>query len=203
VFSERKAKKHSRIEVPFDVRQESHGMTPGAIMYMLKNLGAEPLDLIVISGGEPFLQQQALADVVRCLGSSGYYRVSFETAGTIIPEELHFSNSSGEINYVVSPKMASSGNALERRYNPVAINTFNAMGADFKFVVANQMDELEVDEFVTEHEIPRDRVWVMPEGIDAETILSRAGTMSEWASKLGYNLTLRQHILLYGDERKR
>jgi organic radical activating enzyme len=200
VYSERKATKHSRIDVPFNVREEARRMTPQDVHAELDNLGCTSKDLIVISGGEPMLQQAALSDLLSLLYSYAWGgRLSVETAGTVAPEEWW----EEDVLFNVSPKLSGSGNALERRYNEDAIYTFRQRGADFKFVVTGPTDTLEVDEFVKMNGLDKKNVWVMPEGVTRIDVLSGGQMLAAWAGEQGYNLTLRQHILLYGDERKR
>jgi organic radical activating enzyme len=200
VYTERKATKHSRIDVPFNVREEARRMTPAEVQEELEGLGCTSKDLIVISGGEPMLQQPALSDLLSLLyGYAWAGRLSVETAGTVAPEEWW----EEDVLFNVSPKLAGSGNALDRRYNIDAIDAFNRKEADFKFVISNWNDAREAEEFVRNNMLDKKRVWVMPEGIDASTVVARGKWMADWAAEQGYNLTLRQHILLYGDERKR
>jgi len=200
VYNERKATKHSRIDVPFNVRTESTRMNQYGVMTQLHELNCSPRDLIVISGGEPMLQQHALEPIIQHLwlvGMGG--NLAVETAGTIAPEEWWEDG----IQWTVSPKLSGSGNDPDKRYNADAIMAFKDRGADFKFVVTGPEDMVEVDHFVIGHDLDRSQVWVMPEGITPEAVMEGAGKLADWASHLGYNLTLRQHILMYGDERKR
>jgi 7-carboxy-7-deazaguanine synthase len=200
VYSERKAEKHSRINVPFDIKTESARMNVGEIVDTLDALGARAGDLIVISGGEPLLQQAGLAELLDRLAWYNY-RVAIETAGTIVPSD--YMQSWANINWNVSVKLESSGNEEDKRIVPQAIRAFVQMGVDFKFVVQTQKDAAEVEDLVREFDIPRDTVWIMPEGIDAVTILDRARKLERWVREQRFNLTLRQHVLLFGDERGR
>jgi 7-carboxy-7-deazaguanine synthase len=201
VFSERKAAKHKRVDVPFNVKTESHKMSEKDVVDKLLELGIGRNDLIVISGGEPMLQQERIAKLIDVLRLENYYHYAFETAGTIKPEGWYSSISGGGITWTVSPKLSGSGNPDKKRINIEAFEWFVRQGADFKFVVTDQYDMLETDEFVQRFGVSRSNVWIMPEGINAVDVLDNARKLERWASEQKYNLTLRQHILLYGDVR--
>ena len=163
---------------------------------VLAAIGAMRAPLLVVTGGEPLLQQHHLApllDGARRLGMS----IEVETAGTIAP--------SAEIvdlvdRFNVSPKLASSGNPVDRRLRPEALTAFQATGkAVFKFVVSGAGELDEVAEIVDAHGL-RD-IWVMPEGTDRETILERLGALADPVAARGWNLSGRLHILLWGNQR--
>src|SRR5207249_1028716 len=71
------------------------------------------IEMVVITGGEPLLQQRylpPLLDVVRQRG----WRVEVETAGTLTPTDALVAVD----QFNVSPKLANSGNDVDRRYHP-------------------------------------------------------------------------------------
>lgn len=150
--------------------------------------------LVVITGGEPLLQQSHLPPLLSRLRASGH-DIEVETAGTIAP--------SPEVvalvdRWNVSPKLANSGNPLERRYKPGVLAAFAGTGrAVFKFVV---QDAAELDEVAAFGVEP---VWIMPEGTDAATVLRRSAELADAVIARGWNLTTRLHILLWGDQRGR
>ena len=44
-------------------------------------------------------------------------------------------------------------------------------------------------------------VWVMPEGTDAETLITRSRELIDPVLARGWNLSTRLHVLLWGDRR--
>ena len=44
-------------------------------------------------------------------------------------------------------------------------------------------------------------VWIMPEGIDAETITATLADLADIVVAKGYNLTTRMHVLAWGNKR--
>ena len=155
---------------------------------------------LVITGGEPLLQQSELAPLVTSLKSHGT-RFEVETNGTIAPgPEL-----TRDIDqWNVSPKLANSGNTGERREDAAVLAAFQELpGAYFKFVVAEREDVVEVCEFRDRHRLRNERVILMPEGQTPEALKSRSSWVSEACIKEGFRFSTRLHILLWGDERGR
>ena len=152
----------------------------------------------VITGGEPLMQQQGLAPLARGLKERGL-RVEVETNGTIAPStEL-----AGLVDqWNVSPKLENSGNPGDEREVPAALEWFAAQdNAYFKLVVAAPDDLAEVRRLVERYRVPRERVLLMPEGTEPETVMERGRWLAERCVAEGYRFTTRHHILLWGDKR--
>jgi 7-cyano-7-deazaguanosine (preQ0) biosynthesis protein QueE len=166
-----------------------------AVDDVLVQLDAMDVDMVVVTGGEPLLQQRALEALLGAVKGRGW-RVEIETAGTIAP-----TMADGLVDqWNVSPKLANSGNPLERRYKPDVLRAFEATGnAIFKFVACEPSDLDEVDAMVEECALGD--VWIMPEGTDAATLERRSGEVAEDVIKRGWNLTTRLHILVWGNRR--
>lgn len=156
--------------------------------------------LVVITGGEPLLQQELLLPVVTSLTAEGR-RVEIETNGTIAP-------TAGLQRLVdafnVSPKLATFAAATDerRRINPPALSALMASGkAVFKFVVHGTDDLAEVDQLCTAHGLGP--VWVMPEGTTAERVVAVSQAIADDVIRRGWNLSSRLHVLCWGDQRGR
>lgn len=155
---------------------------------------------LVITGGEPLLQQDELSNLVESLTQQGFC-CELETNGTISPNP-RMKNSVGQWN--VSPKLSSSGNRPGTMERPDALKTFSQIErAWFKFVVVEPTDLDEVCELSDRYDIPANRVLLMPEGT-SQTILEQRG---EWVSaaciEKGFRFSPRLHIMLWGDQRGR
>jgi len=195
-FDERKAKLH-REGKAYDPQVELVRLSVGEVLQKLD--GFLPRGgLLVVSGGEPMLQRDRL-EVLVTAALAGGLDVAFETAGTIHPGVL----ADKQIHWTVSPKLSGSGNPVNRRYQPGPLRAYNELGADFKFVVTGPVDASEVGEIVRALEIDRRRVWIMPEGTTRDAVLWNAKMAGNFALANGFNFTLRQHVLLYGNERGR
>ncbi|MGH9179515.1 MAG: 7-carboxy-7-deazaguanine synthase QueE [Acidimicrobiales bacterium] len=175
-----------------DPAQELHTVAVAAV---LEQLDAMDVPMVVVTGGEPLLQQRHLPPLLEALRERGR-RVEIETGGTIapaLPVEL-------VDRYNVSPKLANSGMDRDRRYRPEALRALQATGrAVFKFVAVDPADLEEAAAMVDECGLGR--VWVMPEGTDAPTVLARLEALAPHVLARGWNLTPRLHILLWGDRR--
>jgi 7-cyano-7-deazaguanosine (preQ0) biosynthesis protein QueE len=161
---------------------------------VLARLDAMDVDMVVVTGGEPLLQQRGLEPLLRAMKERGW-RVEVETAGTITPAAPELVD-----QFNVSPKLANSGNPLERRYRPDVLRAFQATGrAVFKFVACESSDLEEAGAMVDECGLSE--IWVMPEGVDAATLASRSRHLADEVVSRGWKLTTRLHILLWGDRR--
>lgn len=176
----------------YDPAEELRTMEVAELLASLDAIGAP---LLVVTGGEPLLQQRHLPPLLEGARRRGW-RVEIETGGTLAP-----SLPDGLVDqFNVSPKLANSGMALGRRYRPDVLRAFQAGGrAVFKFVVVEPSDLAEVDGIVTECGL--ERVWVMPEGTDAPTVLARMQELAPHVLARRWSLTPRLHVLVWGDRR--
>jgi organic radical activating enzyme len=153
-------------------------------------------DLIVITGGEPLIQQAALVPLATRLAGSGR-RVEIETNGTI-PPSAELTGAATRFN--VSPKLSGSGVPDDRRLVPAALAAFAATGkAIFKFVICHQRELDEVAALEAAHGLSP--VWVMPEGVSEHTVLEGMRAVAREALARGWCLSGRLHVLLWGDAR--
>ena len=154
---------------------------------------------VVITGGEPLLQQSELANLASELKRAGF-RIEVETNGTILPTAL----SAMVDQWNVSPKLESSGNALVEREVEGALDWFSRCpSAYFKFVVVQPDDVDAAMALAGRYSVPNDRVVLMPEGTDAFTLAERSRWLIDRCCDLGVRYSTRLHILLWGPERGR
>ena len=155
---------------------------------------------LVISGGEPMLQQATLTELIKGLKNEDpSFKVDIETNGTVTPtdEMVELVDL-----FTVSPKLASSGNAQHKREKPKALQRFAELdNADFKFVIADESDMYDVLHYQQKYGIKHDKIWLMPEGRTKEQLDRHSQQVAELAIEYGFNLTGRLHIDLWGDKR--
>lgn len=179
--------------VRFDPAQELRHRTVEEIWEELVVRGTE---MVVISGGEPLLQQDRLLPLLVRAHGEGWW-VEIETAGTISPTPDVITLVD---RFNVSPKLANSGNAEARRTVPASISTLRNSGkAAWKFVVLETQDLVEVGRLVEMFGL--EPVYVMPEGVSEEVLRLRTQDIAGEVLARGWNLTTRLHILLYGNRR--
>ena len=155
---------------------------------------------LVITGGEPMLQQAGLAPLVKSLSEEGY-TFEVETNGTIVPapEMLRYIG-----HWNVSPKLRTSGNPSAGSQVPSALEVFAGLPeAYFKFVVTGESDVGEVCALRDRYGLEPDRVLLMPEGRTPDALARKSAWLSEACVKNGFRFTTRLHIILWGDERGR
>jgi 7-carboxy-7-deazaguanine synthase len=154
----------------------------------------------VFTGGEPLLQQDELVELAKRLREHGF-RIEVETNGTVAPTES-FAACVDQWN--VSPKLASSGNTDRARRRPAVLQWFAAQpNAQLKIVITSDADVDEANALVEALGIPRERVLLSPEGIDASTLAERSRWLADRCRSYGYRLGTRLHVFLWGSERGR
>ena len=155
---------------------------------------------VVITGGEPLLQEDGFLEMMRLIRNEQVDCVfEVETNGTRIPSPA-FAAAVDQFN--VSPKLANSGMEESLRLNPEALAYFAASPkAWFKFVVSTPADLAEIQSLRARFEIPAGRVLLMPEGRTA----AQLDRSSEWLAgicrDLGFRFCDRLHVRIWGDRR--
>jgi 7-carboxy-7-deazaguanine synthase len=163
---------------------------------VLGQLLAYDVDMIVISGGEPLNQQARLVPLVQLLIAAGR-RVEIETNGTQVP--LPQLASSG-VRFNVSPKLSHSGDPESRRIVPGALRAFTDVpGTAFKFVCRSAADLDEVAALADRFGLRP--IWIMPEGRSAAEIGRHLADIGDATVSLGWNITTRLHVAVWGDKR--
>jgi len=163
-------------------------------------VAALPSEGAVITGGEPLMQRGALPALIDALkADQPTLRIEIETNGSIaappaLAERVDL--------FVVSPKLAHSGNDAAVALNPEAMAAFAALpAATFKFVARTPADVATAADIARQYSIARDRVYIMPEGTDAAILDSRALLLSDAIIAHGFALSPRLHIALFGAAR--
>lgn len=154
-------------------------------------------DRLVLTGGEPLLQQKELVDLIGLLPRET--RIEIETNGTQAPDQAFLSYPA---QFNVSPKLSNSGIEEKLRLKPGVLQAFAALPqALFKFVVCTETDLAEVRALQGELGLDPDRIFLMPEGRDAESLHRRSLWLADICRDHGYRFSPRLHVLLWGNER--
>jgi 7-carboxy-7-deazaguanine synthase len=157
-----------------------------------------PCRRVVLTGGEPMLQAQECARLVRELEAvDARFHVEIETNGTLVPPpELD----AGISLYTVSPKLENSGVERSLRLRKEALVFFAGSAKSvFKFVVASGPDVEQVRALVVEYDIDPDRVYLMPRASSAASLTELAPSVAEVCLANGYRFSDRLHIHLFGN----
>lgn len=153
---------------------------------------------MVVTGGEPLIQQRLLTYLLKRLKSSGFW-IEVETNGTIVPGK-------GLLTLVdhwsVSPKLENSGNSAFSREKRQAYRLFRELSTShFKFVVEEMDDLMEIRNIAKRYGLPVDKIVLMPQAQDGETLIKRSRWLVELCMKEGYTFSTRLQVLLWGNRR--
>jgi 7-carboxy-7-deazaguanine synthase len=174
---------------------------------ILARVAEYPAGHCVVTGGEPMVSPR-IGELTRALRNLGKH-VTLETAATIAPDGVACDLAS------LSPKLANStpGDRLspgwrerhERlRYAPGIIRHWlDRFPCQFKFVVTGPDDLREIDALLAAvgRPVAADRIFLMPEGVEAAVLESRAAFINELCRERGYRYGQRLHIELFGNTR--
>lgn len=173
-------------------------LTHRSVDDVVADIEAMGVDRVVVTGGEPLLQQRRLVPFLDACAARGW-AVEVETNGTIAP--------AAEVvalveRFTVSPKLPNSGVAPSKPIVSDALRAFVDTGkAAFKFVACTEADLDDVAGVVDAHGL--EPVYVLPEGTTPEAVLATGRRLADDVTRRGWHLTTRLHVLLWGDERGR
>ena len=155
---------------------------------------------VVITGGEPLLQEVGFLEMIRLIRAQQpncYFEV--ETNATRIPAPAL---AAAVDQFNVSPKLSNAGMDDALRLQPDALRFFTGLSNSwFKFVVATPADLAEIQSLRARFHIPRERILLMPEGRNAAELDRTAPWLAELCRDLGFRYCDRLHIRLWGERR--
>jgi len=153
---------------------------------------------LVITGGSPLLQQNELVEFIfgfkRQFGFKPY--IEIENECSLFPTSALADIVDCWNN---SPKLESSGNPLQRRYNPIIIaDAASYLNSWFKFVITKPEDWDEIEQrFLRPRYINRDQIILMPEGMTKIDIERNTEMVVQMAIRQGVLFRTREHIVLW------
>ncbi len=181
--------------VPYDPAKELHEMSTGAVVERVEEMG---VGLVVVTGGEPFVQLPALIELARALATRGY-ELEVETNGRHAPP-ARLTDAVAAFN--VSPKLPNSGQDLSVTIKDDALKALLAtLKARFKFVCRDAADVELVADIARRLKVPGNRVWVMPEGRTPQAVHRHLREVAGAAIAKGFNISGRLHVDIWDDER--
>ena len=155
---------------------------------------------LLITGGEPHLQQKAIYELISKLPSNFLYEV--ETTGkkswTILKpfwSRIHF-NFSPKIGALKSKKIKSITDYI----------AFEELPYHFiiKVVVSKENFEKEIEEiqnFQKKYKIKNEKIYLMPLGKTREELSNKSDFIIRKCFDLNYNFSTRMHILIYDNKK--
>ena len=152
---------------------------------------------LVITGGEPLMQQDDLAELVTFLNPEFYVEV--ETNGTILPNNA-LSTLVDQWN--VSPKTKNSGNPLDMcEVNECYTFFSKKKNCYFKYVVESEDDLIEINQFISKYSLEKDRILLMTQAITKEEILAKENSVFTISKKNSLGFSPRLHVMKWGSQR--
>ncbi len=148
---------------------------------------------LVITGGEPLLQQKALTRLLALLPPDFFVEV--ETNGTLLPEEAL----AARVNqWNVSPKLAHSGNAPENALRPDVLARFAANErAWFKFVVQEEADWQAIEAL----HLPHEKIILMPCAATRAALAAARPAVARLCLLHGVRLGERLQLVLWDNQK--
>ena len=165
-----------------------------------------PARHVVISGGEPMIAK-GIEEFTHLLKESGKH-ITIETAGTISPNGIQCDLAS------LSPKLSDSTpkegdinkewidrHESKRLDYDILSEWVNSYNFQLKFVVSKEEEINEIQNVISriKGKILPEKVLLMPEGIDSDTLRSRYDLLIDLCKENGYRLCNRLHIDLFGN----
>lgn len=181
----------------FDPAEEVLGLSIAEAARRVLAFRAEGL---VVTGGEPLLQQPGLEALFAALDAARPgLLLECETNGTLAARPALAARMD---LVVVSPKLSHSGNAPGTALNDASLAGFAAMEkAVFKWVAASPADVAEAAALARRCNIPAGRMYVMPKGVASAELHANGRAIRDAVLGHGFHFTDRLHIHLFGDAR--
>jgi len=177
-----------------------------SVSEILKKISVWNCNHVVLTGGEPMIAPD-LAELAGALKKQ-IKHITIETAGTILPNGITCDLAS------LSPKLSNSTPSPERdpawakkheatRLQPEVISEWiQKYPFQLKFVVSTESDLAEIKNLLSRlPPVPSDRILLMPEGIDAQSLASRSSWLVEICKREGFRFCPRLQIDLFGHTR--
>ena len=153
---------------------------------------------LVVTGGEPLLQQDRLLAFLEYLEETHQLRpiIEVETNATLIPlpdldDRVHYWNT--------SPKLSNAGMPYDRRWKPDVLQWFSDNPKTmFKFVISNLGDFAELQAKWQEHpELDWNKIVLMPAADSIEQLLERNQLVAQLCIQHQLRMSTRLHVEIW------
>lgn len=177
--------------IKYEREKEMHTMSSEQIFSEILKLDTRHCKALVISGGEPLLQQKQLLPLILQLKAHNYF-IEVETNGTIGISEQFYSLVD---QFNCSPKLANSHDSKKQRVRPKVLKQLaQSEKVYFKFVVEKEKDIVDVLEYVYNYGIKKEKVYLMPMGTTRTELNETRQLTKKLAQKYQFSFTNRLHI---------
>lgn len=172
-----------------------------AVTALAATINAKSQRRLVVTGGEPLIQQALLAQLFDLL--PGGLAIEIETNGTLFPSAELLARVD---QWNVSPKLDNSRQPLSKRWRPEVLRAFaESERAWLKLVVASDQDCLEALALLEQlpFAFPKERILFMPLSRDAAELRRTAPGVARASVRHGTGYSPRLHLELFDGERGR
>lgn len=178
----------------FDYDREVTRMSVATVSQQLQALTPRRL---VITGGEPLIQQSGIADLLRLLSTEWFIEV--ETNGTFAAEPALLARID---QWNVSPKLAHAGDPAEQRIELDILRAFAQSDKAWLKVVIHQTDDrVELDRLIEQTRWPLQRILLMAQAASAAELEHRTPLINELALLRGVAVSPRLHVARWNGKR--
>jgi 7-carboxy-7-deazaguanine synthase len=168
---------------------------------ILDEVRSYPARHVVVTGGEPMIAPEIVALTGR-LREAGLH-ITIETAGTVFhPVACDLMSISPKLSNSTprDPKWSAQHDRL--RIQPAVLRQLmERYPYQLKFVIAEPADLDEVRTLIGTLHADRERVVLMPEGVDRDRLRERGQWIAEVCKQEGFRYSPRLHVDLWGDKR--
>ena len=186
----------------FDLDQE---LQPVSFTELCQWLLEQPVNRLIITGGEPLIQHrklevwlQQLDLAVAEIGRERFI-IEVETNGTILANASLLARVD---QWNVSPKLKSSAQKDSSALKVGVLRHYKIQPRAFlKLVISDKRDEEQADALIKELEWPKTRVIFMPEARNKEELRERSPKIAKVALDNGVLFSSRLHLELYDGRR--
>lgn len=170
---------------------------------------------VFITGGSPTMHGEFLQRITKLLHSLGYF-ITLETEGSkfvegcwidLVSLSPKFSNSNPIVGSKTPQNRTVTHRELSRhekyRKNYDAMSRWISSSPDYQFKpVMNEIEDwIEIEKLVQILDIPNEKIWIMPAGGSEDELQKRRKNIMEFCWMIGVNYTDRMHITAYGAKR--
>lgn len=170
----------------------------------------------LITGGGPTLQGPLLQELVQYCRFQKNQFVTIETEGSeyvmtyaqAISLSPKLSNSIPRLgdknpytDQIVAQSQIDQHNKWRQNYEAMSQLIRNAPEYWTKFVCSSIEDLVEIKDICDTLEVPKHKVYLMPEGVNEEQLQQKRRWLMELCIQEGFHYTDRLHVIAYGDRR--
>lgn len=168
-----------------------------SVSWLADQINGAPARHVVVTGGEPLLQQRALVKALERVPGDVFIEV--ETNGTRVPVPALLERVN---QWNVSPKLSSAGDTEALRIRPEALLALRNTGrAYLKLVVCSERDRDEAEALRERFGFAKADTMLMPEAATPEELAQRSPAVAAWSQALALRFGGRLHISLWGGRR--